>query len=136
MRKIEGKSVKKIALLITLTTLLASQAFGAALCPSVCESLKSQTSESASAGCHQEMPTEEMPADCSVMAMLETLSTFNVSSNALEGTKFDFEKTLFKATEESQFATLAFADPSLLVIGKSPPFKQRPIYILIQSFLI
>ena len=120
--------------------MLASQAFGAALCPTICDNLYNETVENTSSNCHQEEPTEqsgqEMPADCNIMVMLDALSTFNVTSSALEVTKFDFEKDLFKATEDSQSDILALADQGLLAISKSPPIKKRPIYILIQSFLI
>lgn len=121
-------------------TLLASQAFGAALCPSICDNLKKETVETTSSSCHQEQPAEkptrEMPADCNIMVMLDALSTFHVSSYVLEVSKLDFEKNLFTTTEDSHFSDMAFADPGLTVFSKSPPISKRPIYILIQSFLI
>ena len=112
--------VKKLTLLITLTTLLASQAFGAALCPSICDNLNKEVVEEASSHCHQEPQKEEssqeMPADCNIMAMLETLSTFHVSSYAVEVPKIEIEKDVL-AGSEIELADLVI-DQSSGAVGK------------------
>ena len=136
----QRRVVKRASSILIMITLLASQAFGAALCPSICDSLKKVTIEKTSSHCHREKPAEdssqEMPIDCNVMAMLDALSTFNISSNALEVSRFDFENSLFLDTEEFQLSILTFTNSRIAIFSELPPIRKQSLYILNQSFLI
>ena len=132
--------MKRIVVLITLVTLMASQALGAALCPSVCESLNTKPVETQTASCHQEEQGEpasqEMPDDCEIMVMIDTFSVFQVTSHSVELSRANLILD-FTANSVRDYVTHLVASTNLnFTLGKSPPVGTQPIYLLNQNFRI
>jgi hypothetical protein len=135
--------MKRFILLITLSTLLVSQAFGSALCPSVCKALKPAQAIEEAPSCHKpskkQEPANEMPMDCGIQTMINSLSTFNVSTNILSvDFNFDREIKVFSAFDLFIPVLQRLTNNTFSFHYRSthPPGVHRPIYLLNQSYLI
>ncbi|MCB0351026.1 MAG: hypothetical protein KDD38_07570 [Bdellovibrionales bacterium] len=131
--------MRSLVAVLTFVALFASQAFGAALCPTLCSNVQMPQVEKASSHCQQKdnkMSTPvDMPLDCSVMAMLKSLSVLNISN-------VDFAKNCI---DDTQFV-VHFENPVQVlhnvavlrpyISGKAPPLRARPLFLLNQSFII
>jgi len=80
--------MKALALLFTIFTLISSQAFGASLCPSICDNSQNiQVTQSEAPPCHQikseKKSSSDMPEDCGVMVLLKVLTTYDLNASTL-----------------------------------------------------
>ena len=123
---------------IDIITVFASQALGVAACPSICASMAKQAVESALPPCHQTAETEkEMPLDCSVASFLKDISTYNLTSFSIDLEKKSYADDLYVAALPKVASFKYSIDTSnQYFIGKSPPLRKYPVYLLQEKFLI
>jgi hypothetical protein len=146
-----GRRIRKEILLFALAILLAGQAYGAALCVSLCSQIHESSgvsSQNSNGHCHQAQVNSpksvregevdsKLPSDCNIMSLL-------TASPALSVSDIQFELTTPRAKGFSSLNAwietqlFSFTASILLTdnIHWSPPGRSVPLYSLMQKFLI
>tara|TARA_B100001248_G_scaffold227481_1_gene185944 strand:- start:11484 stop:11897 length:414 start_codon:yes stop_codon:yes gene_type:complete len=137
--------VKLLINIFTLVILLSSQAFGASLCPSICDTSSIDKSISMAQSelppCHRSQPEKQplnnMPDNCEVMNLLKILSSYHLNIYSLDANFSSQAQDIllsYNGLNRQDFNVTNHYINNF--VTENVLKNNRPIYLLIQKYII